>query len=122
MRACLRDRPLPDYERKYRYAEIVQRRQAAARGELFDGDTLAPVSRDPALWEIRWRFGGERDQFRQYHHEPPSAPGWLVALRFHRKTWVDGDPDETASMQNAEIDIATARLTAGRNTMWGISD
>jgi hypothetical protein len=110
---------LPASERKARYGAIVQRRAAAARGEL-DPDQVTPTDRNPALWEIRWAFAGNNLQLRQYHHEPSEAPGWLVAARFHHKTWVPGDANETRRLQDLEIDVASQRVTDGRAYMSGI--
>jgi hypothetical protein len=105
---ALRAHPLPRAELIARYAEITQLRDAASRGELIPDEDVKPISLDPELWELRWRFG--REIYRQYHAEPVNMPGWLVALRFHRKHVVPGDDAQTASLQHAEIVIAQRRM------------
>jgi hypothetical protein len=99
-----------------RLAAIKQRLGAAARGELTFDEDLKPVARDPELWEIRWEFEGV--QWRLYHGEPALAPGWLIGLRFHRKSV--GTDIETRLAQNGEIDIASRRFTQGRLWHWGL--
>jgi hypothetical protein len=104
----LRAHPLPQAELKFRYAAITQLRSAASRGELMSGEDIKPISLDPELWELRWQFGP--DLYRQYHAEPANMPGWLVALRFHRKTVNPSDQAQTRQLQDAEIVIAQKRL------------
>lgn len=101
--------PLPPAELKFRYAQITQLLAAASRGEIVEGNgALEPVMLEPELWELRWQFG--RELYRQYHAEPSRMPGWLVALRFHRKVVVQDDEAETTRLQNEEIGVAQQRL------------
>jgi hypothetical protein len=108
MANALRAHPLPRSEVIFRYAAIDQLRGAAARGELIPDEDVKPISRDPELWELRWQFG--RDLYRQYHAEPANMPGWLLALRFHRKQVVPGDDAQTRNLQDDEIVVAQRRL------------
>lgn len=104
----LRAHPLPRSELIARYAAITQLREAASRGELIADEGVKPISLDPELWELRWQFGP--DIYRQYHAEPARMPGWLLALRFHRKQVIPDDAVQTASLQDAEIVVAQQRM------------
>ena len=98
--------------------DVLGRMRAAARGELpDDSDEVDPVRAQPALWEIRWHFGGV-GEFRMYHAEPGGVPD-MVALRFHRKDTSSDDSKSITRLQNIEIDTAASRYEAGVNFRWG---
>lgn len=120
MAQALSEQPLPPAERIRRVAAIADRLELAALGELFEGEEIVPVNLDPCLWELRWAFG--REQFRLYHYEPPNMPGFLVALRFHRKTVITDDDDENHRLQDAEMALASSRLREGKDREWGPPD
>jgi hypothetical protein len=93
----------------------------AARGELRSGadgeELVAPVRRDPHVWEIRWKVG-RQGEYRLYHAEPTANPQ-LVALRFHEKDTSSGDADTIDALQEVEMDEAARRYKEGVNRKWG---
>lgn len=88
----------------------------AASGELAFGEALAPIHRDPDLYELRWNFDGTL--VRQYHAEPPEHLELLVKLHLHLKI-VDGITQELVSeLQNEQISYALMRYRAGESQTW----
>lgn len=110
---------LPHAVRKARYASYMSLIELAAKGGLdVEDDRFDPVSRDPTLWELRWVFE-DGSLWRQYHAEPASAPGYLVAMLFHQKA-IGGSNNETRAAQDARIDAASKHYVYGHTWKWGI--
>lgn len=93
-------------------------RELAAAGEIdeFDEDSLAPIRRDPDIYELRWRELGTL--IRQYHGEPPSLPDALVNLHLHIKRVSPTSPALTQDMQNIQISYAQLRYRGGASRGW----
>lgn len=106
-----------------RVAEFKYLVKAAQRGALRSGD-WDRVSRWPDLWELRWAWE-DGTPIRGYFHEP--AHPWLgetVLARVHVKR-VGGagglwSRRKRNQAQNAEMDIARARIVDGSASSWGL--
>lgn len=87
--------------------------------EAVDPDDVKNISRDRNLFEIRIQLDAWGLLIRIYTAELPELPKVILVLHVHQKVIGVGD-SETADLQNAEIDIASRRLTLGRSTRWGL--
>lgn len=106
-------------EIEVRLGEIKSLVRAAERGELLDQD-WCPVSRDPALWELRWQWSGQEMLMRSYFHEPTMPSHQTVVAKVHLKDIVLGDDEATRQLQNQQIDVASRRISFGRPHRWGL--
>lgn len=105
-------------EKEMRHAEVKRTLRQASDGQLSDG-SWKPVSRDPELWELRWRWD-DWSQLRGYFHEPPLDPGSTILAKVHRKQIIPRDDPETKRLQNASIDEAGIRIRSGKAHRWGL--
>jgi hypothetical protein len=108
--------PLGQIDQELAIALISETIDAAARGSLEDGTDILPISIDPEIWEIRFRFGDSL--YRLYFAEPFEYPKHLVALRFHKKLILPTDK-EIKDAQDGEIARAAVRYLSGRSNFWG---
>ena len=77
-----------------------------------------PVVTQPALWEVRWSFEGDRE-LRLYHSEPLTAPDVLLGLKYHWKKIEGLTANQIESTQNAQMAEAASRF---RSSRWYSSD
>lgn len=102
-------------------SEVRAHLRSAANGRLPVGEPeqFEPVRRDPELWEHKWKRT-KLGEFRLYHAEPDAGPD-VVLLRFHRKEIEERDGFTVEDLQDAQMDIATARYAADAERAWGHS-
>jgi hypothetical protein len=101
-------------------ADVIAMLERYSRCVAVDPEDVVPVAQDPRLWEFRLDLTTYGLLLRIYETEIDEVPGHLIALRAHHKIVVDGDDDETKSLQDAEIGVASARWDDGRPTFWGL--
>ncbi|CAN5239870.1 hypothetical protein BH11ACT3_BH11ACT3_05830 [soil metagenome] len=108
--------PLEQAMRRGEFAAVMQ---SAAMGNLFlNGKSLRPITRDPDIYELRWKFGSRL--YRMYHAEPSRFPEDLIALRFHEKLTAGLTDAEVHAAQQDEISLAIVRYHAGDPHDWGL--
>lgn len=105
-------------EVQLRAGELRALLRRAARGELRDR-SWKPVTREPALWELRWKWD-DGNQIRGYFHEPSLEPDSTVLARVHRKELVTGDAAKTKQLQDAHINAAGGRIRREQHHRWGL--
>lgn len=106
-------------EIQMRLAEFRALIRDAEDGELTDGRWTS-VSRDPLLWELRWRWAGTRVNVRIYFHEPDQPFDRTVVSKVHVKEIIYGCDELIKAKQNAQIDEASSRIALGRPDLWGL--
>lgn len=101
---CLQERCRTQSEYELFTEEIKVRKDRAAAGKLgtHDQPPPDPVVSQPALWEVRWSFGGERE-LRLYHAEPSKDPQLLLAVKYHWKLFDGKTASEVEAAQNAAM-------------------
>lgn len=95
------------------YIERIEACQAV------DPEDIQNISRDRDLFEVRLQLDTWSLVVRIYTTEPRHMPHDVIALLAHRKV-VDVAANKIADLQDAEIDEASRRLTAGRVIRWGV--
>lgn len=114
---------IPERIRGQITVQIRARISALCAGALRVGDDFKPVVSQPDIFELVFSFTGlaedPRVELRLYWAEPPTHPGYLVALAFHRKD-LAGTDDEIREAQNQVMLEAQRRYDYGRSAKWGI--
>lgn len=77
---------------------------------------IKPVRNRPEMWELRWQMLNRK--VRQYHGEPASHSGVLVALHLHVKFEPTMASGMVKSLQDAAIKYAARRYHLGRSDGW----
>ena len=103
-------------EKAYRVGRVRAIMQAGAEGTLAGSELLEPVSTQPELWELKWKYRGNVE-YRMYHAEPAGGSPDLVALRFHLKDV--SAPEEIVERQEMEMRTAADRHDHGEPVRWG---
>ena len=111
-------REVPRFERQVRAGELKAILRRASRGDLRDG-SWKPVSREPKLWELRWKWD-DGSQLRGYFHEPALEPDSTVLAKVHRKEIIEQDDRATRGLQDAQIDDAGIRMRRCQAHSWGL--
>jgi len=83
-----------------------------------DPEDVKNLSRDKALFEIRFQLDSVGLLLRLYVTEPDLAPHHIVILRAHAKKV--GVSIDSRRLQNREIDEASRRRVKGMPKRWGL--
>ncbi|PUB21462.1 hypothetical protein C8K30_1145 [Promicromonospora sp. AC04] len=100
-------------------ADIKAVLQRITTCQAIDPDDVKNITRDRNLFEVRFQLESFGLLIRIYTAELPELPHHVLALHVHQKV-IGVTDDETADLQNAEIDIASRRLALGHATRWGL--
>lgn len=113
---------LPEVVRQSVEADIEDLLELAANGVISTDDptVFENVASFPDLWELKWHFqaGKRRAELRQYHAEPDTLPGHLVAMHRHLKA--RGKDSAVREAQNQSMSQAQMRYMAGEKSHWGL--